>query len=803
MKFDIKKALPHFIAIIAIVGITIIFFLPQFEGKVLNQSDMVQVGGMQKELIDYNAKNEDTGLWSSMFGGMPAYQIYAENPYYIWDHIQAVFRLYVPYPAGMFILGGIMLYIGLLAMGISPYLSLLAALGLILSTNTFILLEAGHITKILTVLLSPIIVIGVYLIQQKKYLLGGILFALGMQMSLASNHPQMTYYLGLTMIPFVIFALVESIKNKDFIHLGKMAIVAVLGLGLAMGTNARNLLTTYEYGKDTMRGAPILTAKAGEEINTSKKSGDGLEYDYAMQWSNGAKDLLASIVPDAVGGGSGRWLDKNSYLAKQIGQRKDFQAPTYWGSLPFTSGPAYFGAVLVFLFLFFAIAIKGPFKWWMVSSVVLTLLISMGRHFPILNNALYEYLPLFNKFRAHSSILSVTVIFLPIFIAYGLQKMLSSSEKISFLKPLYISVGILGGICLALGVLGSALFSFEGTGDANYANIIEPLIIQRQKMLTSSSFRSLFFIFASAGLIWLFIRDKINKNILTGITILLIVIDLFSMGKLYLPSESFITSRKQTENIAPRPVDNQILADKELAYRVYDGTVDPYQSAILSYYHRSVGGYHPAKLQRYQDLITYHLGKGNMSVFNMMNTKYFISNGPDNTPIVQANPGALGAAWVVNRFKLVPDANAEIDSLTTFDPKTTAIVHKEFENDLAGISSADSSTIAITSFSLNKIEYEANMTSQGLGVFSEVWYGPNKGWQAYIDDKPVDHIRVNYVLRGLNIPQGTHKIKFEFKPSSYFMGGKIGYACSALLLIWLGYALWKLWRDKSSNSALV
>lgn len=798
MNFSLKAIYPYILHILVILIVNIFYFFPQFEGKVVNQGDIIQYKGMSKEAMDFQEKTGETVLWTnSMFGGMPTYQLSAPNPGNKLSYIKKIGTVFINQPSGLFILGMISFYILMLSLGVNGWLSLIGAILFGFSTNNFILFEAGHNTKTATILTSPLVIAGVILLFRQNLLLGSALFGIGLGLNVQSNHPQMTYYLGLALGILVIIEFVNKVKEKQLFNFAKALGIMIVVAVLALGSSASKLWTTYEYAKDTMRGAPIL--KSSGDAPASSSETDGLEWTYATQWSNGYGDILATFIPKAVGGGSGEWLDGKSDLGKAVGQRREFQAPTYWGSLPFTSGPAYFGIVAFFLFVFGLFSVKGSLKWWLLASVLLTFLMSLGKNMEGFNRLLFDTLPLLNKFRAPSSILSVTAIFIPILGILGISEILKNTNKEQFLKPLYISTAILGGLCALLWFGGSSLFDFTSQGDANYQEIIDVLYKQRKSMLASSAFRSLAYIVLIAAAIWAFLKDKINSTILIAVIGVLGLFDLVQIGKDYLDKKDFVTKNAYKQNFEARPVDTQILQDKDPNFRVYDATVNTFNSASTSYYHKTIGGYHAAKLQRYQDIIDRHISKNNQGVLNMLNTKYFILQGADGSPAVQRNPAALGNAWFVNNIIHVPDANAEIDSLTSFDPAGDAIVHAEFKDYVGSLSLSKNGSIDLKSYHPNKLVYESNTEGEQFGIFSEVWYGPNKGWEASIDGKPVDHIRTNYILRGLKIPSGKHEIVFEFKPKAYHLGETISLICSLLLLGLLGYYIYTKIRPKNER----
>jgi len=796
MKIDIKNIYPYLLPVFLIVIVNIFYFLPQFEGKVVRQGDTIQHVGMSKEATDFRQKTGEEALWTnSMFGGMPTYQISAINKNNLLHYVERALTLGISRPAGYFIAGMLGFYVLMLLLGVSPWLSLLGAFLFGFTTNNFWLFEAGHNSKLVAIMTSAPVIAGVILTFREKYLLGAAVFGIALGINIGANHPQMTYYLALCLLILVLIELAKSIKERKLISfakaIGVMSVVAVL----ALGSSASKLWTTYEYTKDTMRGGQIL--KPSEETTASNADASGgLQWDYAMQWSNGVGDIVATFIPKAVGGGSGEWLDGKSTLGKAVGQRQAFQAPTYFGSLPFTSGPAYFGVVSFFLFVFGLFVVKGDVKWWLLGAVLFTILLSMGKHFEILNRLFFDYFPLFNKFRAPSSILSITAIFIPILGVLALSEVVKAVNKLQYIRPLFISGGVLGGISLVLWMAGGSFFDFTAAGDEQYAQIIDALLEQRADMLSGSSLRSLVFILIVTSSLYMYLKGKLNSTFLIVIISVLGLFDLVQIGKDYLDKKDFVSKTTYKNEFEPRPADVQILQDKDPNFRVYDATVNTFNAASTSYFHKTIGGYHAAKLQRYQDIIERHITKNNQAVLNMLNTKYFIVQGQDGNPFVQRNPAALGNAWFINNIKIVPNANAEIDSLIGFDPAGDVIVHEEFKDYIAGLNPSKNGAISLKSYSPNKIEYESDTKGEQLAVFSEIWYGPNKGWQSYIDGKVVDHIRVNYILRGLKVPEGKHTITFEFKPKTYFLGETISLICSLTLLILLTYVIFINFRKE-------
>ena len=806
MNFDFKKLLPHLIALVIFVLVSSVYFLPQFSGKKLYQSDIVNHQAMAKEAQDYYKKTGEVTLWTnSMFGGMPTYQISAPQKHNYLKQVRSVLELGFARPAGYFILGMISFYILFLVLGFEVWLGIIGAIAFSFLTNNIFLYQAGHMTKIVAIMLGPLVLAGVILTLRKKYIPGAILFALSMGLELLSNHPQMTYYLGFVIAILVILEIIPLIKAKEFKSIAIISGIFVLGIVLAVGASASKLWTTYEYSKDTMRGKPILATKGKA---TSSSQTKGLEWGYAMQWSNGLLDLVSAYIPGVVGGGSAEKVSKSSPFAKKLKQvtrrsQKTYQAPLYWGSLPFTSGPPYMGALIFFLFILGLFVTKGRFRWWALASTVLLFALSMGKNLEFFNRLFFDYFPMYNKFRTPNSIMGIAGIPIVFFAIYTLRYIIITDlNQKDFFKKLWITLGITGGISLFFMILGPSMFDFSAAGDARYAQapgLVESLIATRQSFMRADSLRTLIFVAIGAGLIWAFAKKKISKPIFLSLLGLAVILDIIPVDLRYVSHGDFVKSKKITSSFVPRDVDKQILSDKQLYFRVLDTSVDPFNNAKPSYFFKNLGGYHAAKLQRAQDMIDKYIGKGNRKVLNMMNTKYIIQKQGDKIVAAQ-NPDIYGNAWYVNSIKIANNANEEIDLIENTDVKNIAIVNKEFDSYIKGFTSGSQGNIQLTDYAPNKLQYQSDNSGDGFVVFSDVWYGPNKGWQAYIDGKPVDHIRVDYWLRGMKVPGGKHKIVFEFKPKSYYMGENISMISSLLMILaGLAYLFFFYYKKKETK----
>ena len=797
-----NKYMPHLIALIAIILINVFYFLPVFQGKALYAGDGVSYKAMSKESVAYKEKTGETALWTnSMFSGMPTYQISTPQEKNLVQYIYKLLSLGFKAPVGYWILGMISFYLLFIILGFKPWLGLIASFAFSFLTNNIFLIEAGHFSKVWTIMSGPLLLAGVILVLRKKYLVGGLIFTISMGLQFLSNHIQMTYYLGIVLAVLVIFEYIKFVRQRDFKAIGFTALIFLAGLVLAIGSSASKLWTTYEYSKETMRGEPVLKYE-GEAKSSSETK--GLEWSYAMNWSNGPMDLLSTFIPGVVGGGSSEKVSKDSEFALKYRQLsgsalQNLKAPLYWGALPFTSGPPYMSAFLIFLFILGLLTIKSRYKWWALISVALLFLLSLGKNLEFLSHLFFDYFPLYNKFRTPNSIMGVAGIPLVFFSIYTVKHLITDKyDTKKLLRNLWITLGITGGISLFFAVLGPLFFDFASPGDQQYAQYGLDIAAQadRKSLMTSDSFRTLFIVLLGTGLIWAFIKNKISATILIAGVGIIIFFDLISVDMRYIDHKSFVLQKNTEIAFDQREVDKQILADPDPYYRVMDLTVDPFNSAIPSYWHKNIGGYHAAKLQRYQDIIDRYISKSNMRVIDMLNTKYVIQK-KDDTEIFSNNPNAMGNAWFVDSLKIVENANQEIDDIGTTNVRSTAIVHKEFNEYIKSFSPNSPGEIKLTSYAPDRLEYQYNAGAEGFVVFSEVWYGEKDAWKAYIDDKPADFIRANYILRGMKVPAGDHKVVFEFKPRSYYMGENISLVSSLLmLLLGAGYLFYHFYYKK-------
>ena len=799
----------HLVAVVAFLLLSVIYFYPQLQGRVVFRGDTVSYVAMSQESRNFKKETGETTLWTnSMFGGMPTYQINSVREGNFLRTASNFLRIFIKHPIGEFFGGMLAFYILMMVLGVNPWLGLIASAAFGLSTNTLILYMAGHMTKVQVINSLPLIAAGLILaFNNKNYLWGGLVFSLGFGLALYFNHIQMTYYFFLTLIFYGFAKIAEHVKEGNWDHFTKATGVIALAILVALGSATSNLWVTYEYGNDTMRGKPIL-APEGQPDSFNSSETEGLAWDYAMQWSNGNIDLFASFIPGAAGGSGSEVVSKSSPLYKDQNWRRLLQqsgsrAPLYWGKLPSTSGPTYMGAVVLFLFLLGVVLVKGPIKWWLLLGTILTLLFSMGKNLEWFNRFFFDYAPFFNKFRTPNSVMSITPVLMVTLGFLGLDQVIKEKySKQEIMRALYIAGGICAAMCLFFLLMASSFYDFNAPGDARYQGLdINVLLDARLSHLQKDTLRTFALIALSAGLVWAYTNKKITANIIIAGIGVLVLFDVWTVGKRYLNNDNFVNKSRLNSQYIPRPVDEQILKDSDPNYRVFDVTTNPFNSSAASYWHKTVGGYHPAKLQRYQDMIDRHISQNNQSVLNMLNTKYYILNGQNEQPAVQQNPGALGNAWFVNSIKTVSTPNEEINAMSSsFDPASEAIVHQEFNDYISGFTPQKEGSIQLTSYKPNHLVYESNSAGEQLAVFSEVWYGPDKGWQAYIDGTPVDHIRANYVLRAMRIPAGQHKIEFKFDPKSYKTGRLITTIFSALILLGVfGFGGFTLYQNYQSE----
>ncbi len=797
-NFDFKPFLPHLFAIVGFLVLSFIYFYPAMEGRVLKQHDIVMAKSMQQEIIKYQKQSGETILWSNaIFSGMPTYQIWMRYPNNVSTYIMKYIRLkFLPSPIGSFFIYFIGFYILLLVLKIRPLIAFIGGVAFAFSSYNLINIEAGHLTKGLAMGFAPLVLSGIILALQGRLLGGMALTALALSLEIRANHLQITYYLFITILILLIVEFIHYLKEKQLIAFIKTMAALLIAVILAVAVNITALWTTNEYARYTMRG--------GSELQKENTNTKGLDKDYALSWSYGARESFTLLIPNFAGGATTQTLGPNSKLAKLGVAPKNLKnVPTYWGQLRSTSGPIYIGAIVIFLFILGMFLVKNRLKWWLFASALLALFLSWGSNFPFLTNLFFDYFPLYNKFRVPMTLLLIVGMVVPVLSFFFLEELLNDKySKPDLLKALKYTLYSLGGLLLFFILLGGSIFDFQAQIDETLKSNGWPVDVLREdraRMLRLDAVRSLFFILVTAGAIYLYAVKKVKAIYLVVIVGVAVLIDMWGLDKRYFNKDDFFRKpRRASEGIVQqRPADQLILQDPDAHYRVMDVTTDPWNDASPAYYHHFIGGYHGAKLSRYQDMISETLtpeiqnfiaslragsglNPGLTPSYNMLNTKYFIV-APGQNGVVK-NPYALGNAWFVDSVVVAGNTNEEMSILKSIDPAKKAVVDKKFKDLYTSSGPASMQDyISLTDYHPNHIKYTYESSNDRLAVFSEIYY--DKGWKAFIDNKEVPHFRVDYVLRAMMVPAGAHDIEFRFEPRSYYTGEKVSLAASILLVL--------------------
>ncbi|WP_192822356.1 YfhO family protein [Rufibacter sp. LB8] len=798
-KLDFNRhVLPHLLVLLFFVLLVVAYFSPVFfDGKTLMQNDVMQFQGGAKEIADYRKATGEEALWTnSMFSGMPAYLISVQFSGDLFRFVHDLFTAGLPLVASNVFITLVCAYVLFLVLGLRPMLAVVGAVAYSFVSYNFIILEAGHNTKSLAIAYLPLVLAGLLYAYRKNMWLGAALFAFGLTMHMRTNHMQITYYLLLMVLIFGIVELVAWSKEGRLPEFFKRSVLLAVGAALAAGVSFGRIYTTAEYGNYSIRGASELTQTAESQA----KIGTGLDREYAFQWSYGVGESMTLLIPNFYGGASQGPLGKGSETYKALqqagmpaGQLDTATMPYYWGDQPGTSGPVYMGAIICFLFVL-GIMVMPRRTWiWLVSATVLSLLLSWGKNFEAFNYFMFDVFPGYNKFRAVSMALVIAQVSMVLLAILALCRVLQNEPIINLQKKLLIALGVTGGLCLVF-VLLAGTFDYTAAVDEQllqYQYPVNEIRADREAMLRGDAFRSLIFILLAAVALYLYSKQKLSSFMATAAVGLLILIDLWTVNKRYLNNGDF--QKDYTSSyFQPTPADQAILQDKDLSYRVYN-VANPFNDARTSYFHKSIGGYHGAKLRRYQDVIEQHLAPGNMNVLNMLNAKYAIT-GQEQQP-VQMIPGNLGNAWFVTEVQPVRTPDEELAALKSFEPAAEAIVDvTKFPNVKVQNYPSEGSSIKLVEYQPNYLKYTANAAQAGLVVFSEIYY--KDGWQAFIDGQPADHFRANYILRAMNVPAGQHTIEFRFTPEEYTLGNTVSMISSVLLLAGLAGAVFYGFKRK-------
>ena len=789
----LERIYPHAIAIFGFILISLLYFYPVLQGKKIAQSDIAQYTGMAKEQNDFRATENDEPYWTnSAFGGMPTYQLGANYPHEYINKIDSALRI-LPRPADYLLLYFLGFYVLLLVLKADPLKAFFGALAFGFSTYLIIILGVGHNSKAHAIAYMPLVVAGVLLVFQRRFLVGGLLTMIAAALELNANHPQMTYYLLFLILIITCYYIYNYIKEKDFKSLlYSFGVFAIAGI-LAIGANATNLLATAEYAKYSTRGKSELTFSPD---GSKSVSDNGMSHEYITEYSYGIAESFNLISPRIFGGSNGENIGTNTamyefLIGKSVpeDQAKDFVSsmPAYWGNQPIVAAPAYIGAVVFFLFLLALFMDKRKIKYVFVAGALVSLVLSWGKNIPFLTDFFINFVPMYNKFRAVSSIQVVLELCIPVLAIMGLQSFFKE-EKDQQLKGLYISGGIFIGVIAFLLAIKSQ-FNFSGGSDAyflqNYGpEFIDALKKDRKSLYSADLLRSGFLVLIAFGILWIFIKNKLAKNTAIILVGIIMISDLFFIDKNYLNAKNFVNPSDVDVPFQPTPADLEILRDTS-HYRVFevDGNMS---NARTSYFHQSVGGYSAVKPRRMQQLFDYQIAKNNTEVLNMLNTKYIIQTDSTGAAFPTSNPNANGNAWFVQKVKFVNSPDEEMKALDSLDTKNEVIVNqKEFGAQLKNTTFVKDSlaTITMNSYKPNHLKYTSTNANSGLAVFSEMYYAD--GWNAFIDGKKATYFRADYALRAMEIPSGKHRIEFKFEPQVVKTGSTIALISSVLMLLLL------------------
>ncbi len=797
--FKNKQFLGILFVIIAFAAITLIYFSPILEGKRIKQHDIEMFKGMSQEINQFREETGEQSLWTnSMFGGMPTWNIGVKQNSNLMNHINKILNLGFPHPIGSVFISMLGFFILLLVLDCKIWISFIGALAYGFTSYLFIVIGAGHNSKAVAMAYMAPVIAGIIMTYKGKYLWGAVLTAIALALEIRAGHIQITYYLFIIVLIYIIVELIDAVRNKRFNVFFKASSFLAVATILAVLTSTIPLYANYEFGKETMRGKPILTENTGNQTR-------GLDRDYVTQWSYGIGETWSLMIPNAKGGASAYIGNDNPALEKASPRFRSTiaQNNAYWGDQPGTSGPVYVGAIVCFLFVLGLFVVKGKIKWVLLIATILSILLSWGKNFMGFTDFFLDYFPMYNKFRAVSMTLVIAEVCMPILAFLALAEVMKNPEILKKnMYYFYISFGLTAGLCLLFYIIPDVFFNFLSQGEAAqfaqlstgkdgaiYQALATELEKVRMAIFQKDAIRSFLFITIAAIILLININGKLKNNAAFAILAALVIFDMFPINKRYLNNDNFIDKRRAEKPFMMSDIDKQILQDKELNYRVMDLTKNTFNDASTSYYHKSIGGYHGAKLRRYQDVIDHYLGgnkvgsNGFWNVLNMLNTKYLIYP-QGNKPAANINPDAFGNAWIVSDIKWVATPNEEIAAIENTDVKKTAIINDEFKNVINEFKPSNSlGTIRLDSYKPNELIYSFNSSKDELVVFSEIW--TSKGWTLWIDGKESPLIRADYILRAAVIPAGNHEIMMRYEPKIWKVGNTIQFISSLILILGL------------------
>lgn len=802
MKFTglFEKAAPYLVAAVLFVLAACIYCSPVLKGKSLYAGDIQNYQGAVHESLEYHRNTGDYTFWTgSMFSGMPNYQIGGGS--YDSERLLAPLAGILSHkdnPLRMIILYLVCFFIMMRCFGVNRWLSIAGAFAVALSSYFFVIIPAGHFTKVTTIALSAVIIGAFYLIFRKKYLLGSVL-AMAFTAIAFKLHPQMFYYFCMMMGLMWIAELFIHIREKRYRDLVFGTVIFALSLLVGVGTGSANVFANAEYASETMRGrhSDLVAEGAGTE------NVKGLDIDYATQWSYGIGETMSFMIPGFMGGANTVDVGKDSGLYETLTSQgvspsyaAEFcgAAPMYWGDQPFTAGNVYAGAVVCFLFLLGLLIVEGPYKWALLAATLFSFALSWGHNFQWLTELFFKYFPMYSKFRAVSSILVVAEVAMPLLGFLALKRIFDGEVgRTKLCRSICIASGITGGICLCLALFGGMLFSFTSQYDASWASqmpdwLYAAIVEQRADILRSDSFRSFLFIAAAALALWLNSKGILRKGWLAAVLCILIVCDMWPVDRRYFNDGNFIPARARSAAFKMEDYEKALLQEPG-HFRVLNLTTNTFNDSRTSYYLKSVGGYSAAKLRRYNDLIEQYLSKMDLPVLGMLNARYIITRGDDGAAAIQVNPYALGNAWFVDRLVTVDNANQESDALAQIDLGHEAVLDKSFSQYVEDYdpSVPEDAFVTLNSYSPKELDYTSSSSQPGTIVFSEIYYP--YGWKVTVDGQNADHFRVDYLLRAVNVPAGEHNIHFIFDPDSVHKGNAIATVCIVLMYLLAASAL--------------
>ena len=819
--FKNKQFLGILFAIIAFAVITLIYFTPILEGKRIQQHDIEMYKGMAQEINEFRDETGEQSLWTnSMFGGMPAWNIGVKQNSNLMTYVQKIIGLGFPSPIMSVFISMLGFFILLLVLECKIWVSFIGALAYGFTSYLFIVMGAGHNSKAVAMAYMAPVIAGIIMTYKGKYLWGAVLTAISLALEIRAGHIQITYYLFMIVLIMVIAEFVEAIKSKKYLDFFKASGILVVVAVLAVMTSTTSLYANYEFGKETMRGKPVLVENTGNQTR-------GLDRDYVTQWSYGIGETFSLLVPNVKGGASVPLAANEKAMEKanpmygsiysQLGQ--------YWGEQPGTSGPVYVGAFVMFLFVLALFIVKTPMKWALLAATILSILLSWGKNFMGFTDFFIDYVPMYNKFRAVSSILVIAEFTIPLLAMLGLKEVVSRPKLLQECKKEFlISFALTGGLALLFAVVPTVFFpSYVSTMEMNALQSIPtdqlvPLLANleevRKSLFTSDAWRSFFIILIGAGLVWAYGMGKLKQVTMVACLAVLCLVDMWDVNKRYLYDDQFVEKQVQTQSFRQSETDKLILEDEALDYRVLNLASNTFNENNTAYWHKSVGGYHAAKLRRYQEMIEAHIS-GEMNnlfkavadaggemeqldpaefpVLNMLNTRYFIFPLQGGQTVPLYNPFALGNAWFVDEVQYVSNANEEIEAIHDLDPLQKAVVDKKFEASVRSMPLDSTATIELVEYQPNYLKYEVNSEKGGTVVFSEIYY---PGWQSVIDGQEIPHGRANYILRAMNVPAGKHVVEFKFDPKSLHTTETIAFIALGLLALLAIFVAYKGIKNK-------